>query len=164
MLRDGLEHRLHIVGRAGDHLEDVGRRGLPLKCLPGLVEQPHIFDRDHRLVGEGLQQLDMMGGERAGLFRVALIMPIVFWRTSGTSKTLRKPRAQPCLPETLGTMGSLSMSGISTVSPLRILSVPGFPGQWLGNNAISAASADGLVGVKADRCNMSSTRLSTLVE
>ena len=25
-----------------------------------LVEQPHVLDRDHGLVGEGLQQLDVM--------------------------------------------------------------------------------------------------------
>ena len=32
-----------------------------------LLEQPHVLDRDHRLVGEGLQQLDLLVGERAGL-------------------------------------------------------------------------------------------------
>ena len=25
-----------------------------------LVEQPHVLDRDHRLVGEGLDQLDLL--------------------------------------------------------------------------------------------------------
>ena len=29
-----------------------------------LVEQPHVLDRDHRLVGEGLDQLDLLVGER----------------------------------------------------------------------------------------------------
>ena len=29
-----------------------------------LVEQPHVLDRDHRLVGEGGHQLDLPGGER----------------------------------------------------------------------------------------------------
>ena len=32
-----------------------------------LVEQPRILDGDHGLVGEGLQQLDVVVGERAGL-------------------------------------------------------------------------------------------------
>ena len=32
-----------------------------------LVEQPHIFDSDDRLVGEGLEKLDVVVGERAGL-------------------------------------------------------------------------------------------------
>src|SRR5262249_42092719 len=55
-----LEHRLHVVGRTGDHLEDVGRRGLPLQRFLGLVEQTHVLDGDHGLVGEGLQQLDVV--------------------------------------------------------------------------------------------------------
>ena len=58
--RDGLEHRLHVRRRTGDHLQDVGRRGLPLQRLLRLVEQPHVLDGDHGLVGEGLQQLDVM--------------------------------------------------------------------------------------------------------
>src|SRR5262245_43274213 len=29
-----------------------------------LVEEAHVFHRDHRLVGEGLDQLDLLGGER----------------------------------------------------------------------------------------------------
>ncbi len=32
-----------------------------------LVEQPHVLDRDHRLVGEGLEQRDLVVGEPAGL-------------------------------------------------------------------------------------------------
>ena len=66
-LRNRLEHRLHIVGRTGDHLQDVGGRGLPLQRLLRLVEQPHVLDGDHRLVGEGLQQLDLLLGERPDL-------------------------------------------------------------------------------------------------
>ena len=29
-----------------------------------LVEQSHVLDCDHRLVGEGLDQLDLLGSER----------------------------------------------------------------------------------------------------
>ena len=32
-----------------------------------LVEQPHVLDRDHRLVGEGREQLDLLVGERLNL-------------------------------------------------------------------------------------------------
>ena len=32
-----------------------------------LVEQPHVLDRDHRLVGESGDQLDLLIGERAHL-------------------------------------------------------------------------------------------------
>ena len=31
-----------------------------------LLEQPHILDGDHRLVGEGLQQLDLARGKIPG--------------------------------------------------------------------------------------------------
>ena len=66
----GIDQRLQdcveIEGRAADHLQNVGRRGLLLKRLGHfrrarlhLLEQPHILDGDHRLVGEGLQQLDL---------------------------------------------------------------------------------------------------------
>ena len=48
-------------------LEDVGGRGLPYQRLLSLVEQPHIFDGDDRLIGEGLQQRDLVGCERSSL-------------------------------------------------------------------------------------------------
>ena len=34
-----------------------------VRCLH-LLEQPHVLDRDHRLVGKGLNQLDLLVGER----------------------------------------------------------------------------------------------------
>ena len=40
--------------------QDLGGRGLLLERFLGLVEQPHVLDRDHRLVGEGLQQRDLV--------------------------------------------------------------------------------------------------------
>ena len=40
---------------------------LALESLLRLVEQPHVLDRDHRLVGEGLQQLDVVRREASGL-------------------------------------------------------------------------------------------------
>ena len=39
-----------------DDFEDFRRRRLPLERFLGLVEQPHVLDRDHRLVGEGPEQ------------------------------------------------------------------------------------------------------------
>src|SRR5450631_4664496 len=56
---DRVEYRLHVIRRTGDHLEDVGRRGLPLQRLLGLVEQSYIFDGDDGLVGEGLKQSEL---------------------------------------------------------------------------------------------------------
>ena len=58
--RNGLEHRLHVRGRTGDDLQDVGRRGLTLQCLPRLVEQAYILDCNHRLVGKGLEQGNLL--------------------------------------------------------------------------------------------------------
>ena len=55
------------VGRAelADHAQHLGGGGLLLERLLGLVEQAHVLDRDHRLVGEGLQQVDL-GRRRTG--------------------------------------------------------------------------------------------------
>ena len=68
---EGIEHRLQIEGRAADDLEHVRGRGLLLERLAqlrgprlDLVEQPHVLDRDHRLVGEGGDELDLLVGER----------------------------------------------------------------------------------------------------
>src|SRR5882724_2353115 len=66
-VRNDIEHRLHVGGRGGDDLQDVGRGGLALQRLAGLVEQTRVLDRDHRLVGEGLKQLNVVMGKSAGL-------------------------------------------------------------------------------------------------
>ena len=65
-----LQDRLQIEGRATDDFEHVGGGGLLLQRLAELtgarlhlVEQPHVLDRDHRLVGEGGDQLDLLVGE-----------------------------------------------------------------------------------------------------
>ena len=70
-LDDGVEHRLHIRGRAADDAEHLGRRRLMLQGLAQfcvaflqLFEQPDILDGDHRLVGEGLYERDLLLGER----------------------------------------------------------------------------------------------------
>ena len=65
-LGDGVEHRLHVRRRAADHLQDLAGRRLPLERLLGLVEQAHVLDRDHRLVGEGLEQRDLRVRKRPG--------------------------------------------------------------------------------------------------
>ena len=52
-----------------DDLQHVGGGGLLLQRLLGLVEQPRVLDRDHRLVGEGLEQRDLRRGERPGARR-----------------------------------------------------------------------------------------------
>jgi hypothetical protein len=65
--RDRAEDRQHIGRRTTDHPQDVRRRGLLRERLSDLRvrfrerailllqlgEQPHVLNRDHRLVGEG---------------------------------------------------------------------------------------------------------------
>ena len=59
---------MHVESRAADDLQHVGGRGLLLQRLLRLVDLSCILDRDHRLVGEGLQQLDLLRRELARLF------------------------------------------------------------------------------------------------
>src|SRR5262245_19624788 len=59
-LGERVEHRLQIESRAADDLEHVGGGSLLLQrfgelaraCLR-VIEQPHVLDRDRRLVREG---------------------------------------------------------------------------------------------------------------
>jgi hypothetical protein len=66
-LYDRLQRRTDVGRRRGDHLQDVAAAGLidqRLLKIAGLglhlVEQACIPDRDHRLVGKGLQKLDVV--------------------------------------------------------------------------------------------------------
>ena len=66
-----VEHRLQIERRAADDFEHVGGGGLLLQRFGQLVtalllgfEQSHVLDRDDGLVGEGLDQSDLLVGER----------------------------------------------------------------------------------------------------
>ena len=68
------KHRLGIRRRTADHPQDLPRRRLLLQRLGQLavprlelLEEPHVLDRDHRLVGEGLEELDLLAGEGPGL-------------------------------------------------------------------------------------------------
>ena len=62
-----VEHRLQVERRAADDLQHVRRRGLVFEqfrqivgALVQFVEQPDVLDGDDRLVGEGLQQIDLL--------------------------------------------------------------------------------------------------------
>ena len=67
ILRDRIQHRLNIRRRAGDDAQDFARRRLLLQRFLEFLEQPHVLDGDHRLVGEGFEQLDLRRGEGAHL-------------------------------------------------------------------------------------------------
>ena len=64
---NGVQHWLNVRRRGGDDVQNITAPGLVSQCFGEvarlrlhLLEQPHILDGDHRLVGEGLQQLDVM--------------------------------------------------------------------------------------------------------
>src|SRR3954454_19284876 len=69
-LNNSLEHWIRIHRRPANNVQHLTRSSLELKrflqlprpCLH-LLEQAHIVDRDHRLVGEGRHQLDLLIGE-----------------------------------------------------------------------------------------------------
>jgi len=63
-VEDLFEDRRGVRYRIADGVEHFGSRRLPLERLAGLVEQPHVLYRDHRLVGECLQQTDFLARER----------------------------------------------------------------------------------------------------
>jgi hypothetical protein len=69
-LNQSLKHRLEIEGRAADDLEHVGRSSLLLQRFSQLVEQARVLDRDDGLVGEVLDQLDLLVSERAHLLAI----------------------------------------------------------------------------------------------
>ena len=62
-----IEHRLQIERRPADDFQNFGGRGLLFQRLRKLaralllgLEQPHVLDRDRRLIGEGRQQRDVL--------------------------------------------------------------------------------------------------------
>ena len=66
------EDWLQVEGRAADDLEHIGGCGLLLQRFGELggarlhfFEQTNVFDGDHRLIGEGLDKLDLFVAERA---------------------------------------------------------------------------------------------------
>ena len=84
------------VGDSLMTLQDFRGRRLPLERLLGLVEQAHVLDRDHRLVGEGLEQSRSGGSRmRRSRPRVTLIVPIATpSRSSGTTTAGCESRAR----------------------------------------------------------------------
>ena len=73
-LRDGVEHGLDVGWRARDGSQDLGGGGLLLEGLGEIAvarldlgEQAHVLDRDHGLIGEGLEQGKVAVRERIHL-------------------------------------------------------------------------------------------------
>jgi len=66
-VEDLVEHGRGIRDRAADHLQHFAGGSLALERFARFVEKAHVLDGDHGLVGEGLQQLDLVGREGARL-------------------------------------------------------------------------------------------------
>src|ERR1700674_3506571 len=73
-LDNGVEYGLHVGRRLTYYAQDFRRRGLALQRLAEIprfcldfVEQPRVLDRDQRLIGEGLDELDLTRREWFGL-------------------------------------------------------------------------------------------------
>ena len=69
-IQPGIEDGLEIESRSTDDLEHVGSGRLLLQRLGKfacarlyLVEQAHVLNRDHRLVGKGRDQIDLLVGK-----------------------------------------------------------------------------------------------------
>src|ERR1700738_907241 len=69
-----VENGSDIGRRATDYPEDLARRRLLVERLSEVTiarlqlrEQPHVLDRDHRLVRESLEQRDLLVRERGHL-------------------------------------------------------------------------------------------------
>ncbi len=62
-MHDGVEDRLSIAERRGRRLL-LQRFGQFARARLHRVEQPHVLDGDHRLVGKGLDQFDLLLRER----------------------------------------------------------------------------------------------------
>ena len=65
-----IEHRPELGARPADDLEDIAARGLIfqrllqiMRALAQFGDQPSVLDCDHRLVGKGRDQLDLLFGE-----------------------------------------------------------------------------------------------------
>ena len=65
-LGDGIHHRLQIGRRAGDDPQDLRGGGLLLEGLLRLVEQADVLDGDDGLVGEGLEERNLLGRKGMG--------------------------------------------------------------------------------------------------
>ena len=149
---DEIERVLDLVRDAGGELAERGEflglhqavlRGAQFveRCDSSLVRactssnSRDILDRDHRLVGEGLQQLDVMVGERAGLDRASLRSPRSTFRHASEARTAccgsRAARAMSRIAAI-----SASVSRTRKISPLaRSLRPSGKLGSGRGNMA-----------------------------
>src|SRR6185312_12450156 len=61
---DRFEYRRRVRDRAADRRQHFAGSALLVERLLGLVEKPYVFERDRRLITEGVQQRDFALAER----------------------------------------------------------------------------------------------------
>ena len=67
IFRDDVKHRLDIRRRASNDAKDLARRRLLLKRFREFLEQPHVLDGNHGLIGEGSKKGYLFIGKRPDL-------------------------------------------------------------------------------------------------
>ena len=120
-----VEHRLDVGRRAADDPQDLAGRRLLLERLGEiavarleLLEQAHVLDGDHRLVGEGLQERDLLVGERPDLARRIAMTPMrAPSRSSGIARM--RPDAARRVARPSDTRRSASTSWMWMIAPLE---------------------------------------------
>src|SRR5262245_28084087 len=98
-LDDGVEHRLHIGGRATDNAKHLGRCRLMFQCLAqfpvtvlDLLEHPNVLDRNHSLIGEKFRSAICFSVKGFTSVRLMRIEPMGMpSRSSGAPSTDRLP-------------------------------------------------------------------------
>ena len=104
-LDDGVEHRLHVRGRAADDAEHFGRCRLMLQgfaqfrvALLQFFEQPDVLDGDYGLGGEGFEQpICFSVNGRTSVRRMSIAPMGTPSRSNGVASTVRVPDAAGCL-------------------------------------------------------------------
>ena len=99
-LHDSVEDRLELRWRAADDVQHVACGRLVLERLLQLprarlhlLEQPHVLDRDHRLVGERGDEFDLLFVEGVTVRRAIVKTPTATpSRSIGTPKQREAPR------------------------------------------------------------------------
>src|SRR4030095_14807711 len=66
-LENRFEHGSDVRRRTRDNAQNLAGRRLLLQRLLRLIEQPHVLDGDDGLVGEGLEQIELLLREHSGL-------------------------------------------------------------------------------------------------
>jgi hypothetical protein len=125
-----------------------------------------VLDRDHRMVGERLQQTDLLVVNGPAARRVMAIPPIA---SPSRNHGHGQQAAVPAFAHFPAEFGGVRRIGLEVGDPGRFslsIALPTAPSpvSFVGKRFLSAASPDFVVAVNAARCSMSSMRRTTVAE